>query len=94
MSEDHTTGTARAQVPARFLDLSIGGALLVLAAALEEGAIHDFALDLEGSILWVQGQVRRCRPADRGAGYLVGVEFVGIDPQDERRLKAYLARGR
>lgn len=85
------TGTARAQVPARFLDLSLGGALLALTTALEEGAIHDFALEVEGRTLWVQGEVRRCRPAERGGGYHVGIEFVGIDPQDERRLRQYLA---
>jgi c-di-GMP-binding flagellar brake protein YcgR len=84
------SGTARAQVPARFLDLSVGGALLVLATSLEEGAIHDFALDLSGQTIWVQGEVRRCTRAERGAGYHVGVEFVGIDPQDEKLLREYL----
>jgi c-di-GMP-binding flagellar brake protein YcgR len=84
-------GTARAQVPVRFLDLSLGGALLVLATSLEEGAIHDFALELSGHTVWVQGEVRRCLPADRGAGYHVGVEFVGIDPQDRKLLQEFLA---
>lgn len=92
MIEDPVTGTARAQVAARFLDLSLGGALLVLGTSLKPGAIHDFALDLGGEPLWVQAEVRHCHPADRGAGYVVGVQFVGIDPQDERRLSSYLAR--
>ena len=87
-----THGTARAQVPVRFLDLSLGGALLVLAARLEEGAIHDFALEISGRTIWVQGEVRRCLPAERGAGYHVGVEFLGIDPQDQRLLKEFLGR--
>jgi len=82
-------GTARAEVPGRLLDLSLGGALLQLQAALVEGEIHDFALDLEGETVWVQGEVRRCRPASRG-GYEVGVEFIGIDPRDQRRLRAYI----
>lgn len=82
-------GTARAEVPGRLLDLSLGGASLHLQAALTEGDIHDFALDLDGETVWVQGEVRRCRAAARG-GYEVGVEFVGIDPRDRRRLELYL----
>jgi c-di-GMP-binding flagellar brake protein YcgR len=82
-------GTARAQVSGRLLDLSLGGALFHLQAALTEGEIHDFALDLDGETLWVQAEVRRCRTAPRG-GYEVGVEFVGIAPQDQRRLESYI----
>lgn len=94
MNRGSLTGTARVQIPARLLDLSVGGALLALSTSLEEGAIHDFALDLgRGETVWVQGEVRRCRPADRGPGYHVGVEFVGIDPHDTRRLREYLSGG-
>ena len=78
----------------RFLDLSLGGALLVLAAPLEVGAIHDFALDILGDRIWVQCEVRHCRPAGRGAGYHVGVEFVGVDPQDEKLIRDYLENRR
>jgi hypothetical protein len=85
-------GTLRGQVPLRCLDLSAGGALLVMSAPLEVGAIHDFALEVEGDTLWVQGEVRHCHPS--GPSFQVGVQFLGIDPQDERRLRAYLqARG-
>lgn len=88
MSED-VTGTARAQVPARLLDLSMGGALLDLATALEVGAIHDFSLQLAGEVVWVQGEVRRCRQV-RGEGFEVGIQFIGIHPHDETRLRNYL----
>lgn len=93
MSEGPPGGTARGQVPARVLDLSRGGALFVMAAALEVGAIHDFALDLNGENLWVQGEVRHCNPAERG-GYHVGVQFVGIAPHDRQKLEAYLEHRR
>lgn len=83
-------GQVRAQVPVRLLDLSMGGALLVLPASLEKGGIYDFAIDLEGDRMWVQGEVRHVHPADRGAGFHVGVQFVGIDPQDEKRLREYV----
>lgn len=88
---DTARGTARGEVPVRFLDLSLGGALLVLAAPLEVGAIHDFALDLETRRIWVQAEVRHVLPATRGAGFHVGVQFVGVDPQDEKLLREYLA---
>lgn len=83
-------GQVRAQVPVRFLDLSMGGALLVLPASLDKGGIYDFALDIEGDRIWVQAEVRHVRPADRGAGYHVGVQFIGIDPQDEKLLREYV----
>jgi c-di-GMP-binding flagellar brake protein YcgR len=89
MSGEPVTGTARAQVPARLLDLSLGGALLDLATALDVGAIHDFALQLDGEVLWVQGEVKRCRQV-RDAGFEVGVEFIGIHPHDQSRLQSYL----
>lgn len=92
MSEQRVSGTARAQVPARFLDLSLGGALLSIQTTLRVGAIHDFGLDLSGETLWVQGEVRHCRLGRPGAGYEVGVQFVGIDPKDERRLRNYLTQ--
>jgi hypothetical protein len=87
-------GTARAQVPARLMNLSVGGALLHLSLPLEPGAIHDFALQIEGHTVWVQGEVRRCAPSPGGTGHQVGVEFIGIDPGDRRVLQGYLSRSR
>jgi c-di-GMP-binding flagellar brake protein YcgR len=91
MLSENVTGTARAQVEARLLDLSLGGALLHLAAALEVGAIIDLCVPLGGGA-WVQAEVKRC--TRREGGYEVGLEFVGVHPQDERRLREYLERPR
>lgn len=88
-SEIH--GTARGQIPARLLDLSVGGALLHLSMPLEIGAIHDFALQIEGQTVWVQGEVKRCAPAG-AAGHQLGIEFIGIDPGDQRLLESYVGR--
>jgi len=93
MSQDPVTGTARAQVPARLIDLSLGGALLDLGTALEVGAIHDFSLQLDGQTVWVQAEVKRCY-AVRSGGYQVGVQFLGIDPHDQQQLQTYLDRRR
>jgi c-di-GMP-binding flagellar brake protein YcgR len=87
-------GTARAEVTVRFLDLSTGGALLILPAPLVVGAIHDFALELEGNRISVQAEIRHVRAADRGPGFQVGVQFVGVDPQDEKVLEEYVAARR
>jgi hypothetical protein len=87
-------GTARGEIPARLLDLSVGGALLNLALPLEVGAIHDFALSIEGQTVWVQGEVRRSVPAPGGSGHQVAIEFIGIDPGDRRLLESYVARPR
>ena len=91
MSGDPVSGTARAQVPARLIDLSLGGALLDLKTALDVGAIHDFALQIDSDVVWVQGEVKRCRQV-RNEGFEVGIEFLGIDPHDQSRLQAYLKR--
>jgi c-di-GMP-binding flagellar brake protein YcgR len=90
MSDAPAGGTARGEVPMRLLDLSLGGALLIVQTPFAVGTIQDFAFDLKGDTLWVQAEVRRCQPAERGGGYQVGVQFVGIDPHDEKRLRAYL----
>jgi len=93
MTNVELRGTARAQVPARLIDLSVGGALLGLDLALEVGAIHDFALTIEGATVWVQAEVRRCAPAPApGGGHQVAVEFIGIDPGDQKLLERYLEK--
>jgi hypothetical protein len=84
-------GTARGEVETRVLDLSLSGALLHLGAACAEGGIHDFVLHLDGTPVWVQGEVLRCRPAERG-GFQVAVQFVGIAPEHQRTLEQYLSR--
>jgi c-di-GMP-binding flagellar brake protein YcgR len=86
------TGTARAQVEARVLDLSLGGALLHVGTAFEVGTISDFAVPLDAGSVWVQAEVKRCTPAN--GGYEIGLQFVGMHPQDQRRLAEYLARPR
>ena len=91
MTNVELRGTARAQVPARLMDLSVGGALLALDLPLAVGANHDFALSIDGATVWVQGEVRRCGAAP-GGGHQVAVEFVGIDPGDQRLLQNYLSR--
>jgi c-di-GMP-binding flagellar brake protein YcgR len=94
MSDEPLRGSLRAEVRAHVLDLSHGGALLLLATPLDLGTIYDFALDIDGGTVSVQAEVRhlRAETLDENASYQVGVHFIGIDPHDEQRLGEYLAR--
>jgi len=91
MVERKLTGTARAQVEARVLDLSLGGALLHVATAFEVGTISDFAVPLDGGSMWVQAEVKRCTPAGggyeivhRSPGLEIGV-YVLVAPEPDRQ---------
>jgi c-di-GMP-binding flagellar brake protein YcgR len=93
MSDEPLRGSLRAEVRA-CLDLSAGGALLLLETPLDVSAIYDFALDLGDETLTVQAEVRhltRVETKDGGDGYQIGVHFIGIDPRDEARLREYVA---
>ena len=92
MSIPGIDGTVRGQVGARLLDLSESGALLQVPAAMDIGIVYDVALDLGGETLWVQADVRRSRTVD--GSHEVGVEFVGVDPHDLDKLKAFVERNR
>jgi hypothetical protein len=90
VGERPLTGTARVQLEARVLDVSLGGARLEVAARFAVGTIGDFAIPLDGQVMWVQAEVKRCEPA--AGGYEVALEFVGVHPDDQRRLREYLDR--
>ena len=68
----------------------LGGATALLGpfAAVSLPLVGPSPLDL--SRVWVQAEVRHCRASRDGSGHQVGVQFVAVDPQDERLLSAYL----
>ncbi len=86
------TGVARAQVPVRVHDLSLGGAHMVVSATLSEGSVHEFMLELGGEPFLATARVVRCQPLASGSGFDVAIEFTSLDPRDETRLKTYLQR--
>lgn len=91
MRLEGVTGRARADVPVKLLNLSLGGALLEAGLPLEPGAVHAFALDIAGEPLSLRGEVRRCRALGADA-FEVAVEFHELAPETQARLEAYLAR--
>jgi len=91
MKLEGVTGHARADVAVKLLNLSLGGALLEARLPLEPGAVHAFALGLDGEPLTLRGEVRRCRALGEGA-FEVAVQFIELTPEAQARLEAYLRR--
>jgi hypothetical protein len=86
------SGVARAQVPVRVRDLSMGGAHMVVTAAIQEGSVHEFMLELAGEPFLAMARVVRCQQLASGNGFDLAVEFTSLDSRDEQRLKTYLQR--
>jgi c-di-GMP-binding flagellar brake protein YcgR len=84
------TGKVSVSSVIRCLDISEDGALLLVELPLEPDATHDFFIDLEGEAMHLRAVVRHCRSV--AEGYQAGVQFVEIDPADERRLRDAVAR--
>ena len=77
-------------VPAKLVDLSLGGAQVDLATALEPGESVRVSFDFfDGEPGWVvEGQVRWRDPT--AAGFTYGVAFVDVAPDHERQLRRLL----
>jgi DNA-binding response OmpR family regulator len=77
-------------VPAKLVDLSLGGAQVDLAAALEPGDSMRVSFDFfDGEPGWiVEGEVRWRDPT--AAGFTYGVAFVDVAPESERQLRRLL----
>ena len=92
MKMQRVSGVARAQVPVRVRDPSLGGAHMVVNAAIQEGSVHEFMLELGGDPFLAMARVVRCQPLATGNGFDIAVEFTSLDARDETRLKAYLQK--
>jgi hypothetical protein len=85
-------GVAKARLPVRVKDLSMGGAHLVIRSEVPQDSVQEFTLDLGGEPFLATGRVLRSHPSPDGEGFDIGVQFIGLSPLDEERLRAYLAR--
>ena len=89
------SGTAvlvgRKRRTASLLDLSTRGCLVRSEQLLATGQIVDIALQLEGRPF--KAKVRVAEVAVDGVAasrYLAGLEFLNVEPEDERRLEQYV----
>jgi hypothetical protein len=72
--------------PMSILDISVGGAQVETAFALQLDSLHDFRLTLGDRSIVVKGRVAHCHVGDleeERIGYRTGIEF--IDPPEHVR---------
>jgi c-di-GMP-binding flagellar brake protein YcgR len=84
--EEHTQ-----PVPARVLDLSEGGAALFLKHPIAHG--EKFRLTIktyDGSAIAAMAEVRWSQHKESKGGYLIGVQFTHLDPNNREHLLRYL----
>jgi PilZ domain-containing protein len=88
--------TGRVARPVTVVDLSATGCLARCGALLDHGAILDLDLQLEGAGEPLLAKVRVAESyvdgaaPDPAAGYLAGLEFLGLPPRGAERLRRYL----
>ena len=86
--------TGRVARPVTVTDLSATGCLVQCGALLDHGAILDLELDVAGEPLLAKVRVAESyvdgAAPDPAAGYLAGLEFLGLPPRGAERLRRYL----
>ena len=77
------------------IDLSLTGCLVRCATLLKSGAILDFEMDLDDGPLSTKvrvadASVDGAASADAGRACLAGLEFMGLPPREDARLRRFL----
>jgi hypothetical protein len=89
-------GIIRSTVQVRVEDISLTGVRFQLSGPVRPGSNYAFHARLDGFDLAAPIRITRCKAApaakDAGGGlvYLAGAEFLWENPDDERRLGAWL----
>ena len=80
--------------PVTVVDLSVTGCLVQCGALLDHGTILDLDLDVAGEPLLAKVRVAEAyvdgAAPGPSAGYLAGLEFLGLPPRGAQRLRRYL----
>ena len=77
------------------IDLSLTGCLARCGTLLKSGAILDFEMDLDDGPLSAKVRVAEASvdgavAGDEGHGCLAGLEFLGLLPREDARLRRFL----
>ncbi len=97
--EGKVLGRVKATVPARVLDISVGGVQLEVPCALRPGAVCDLALPHGGGALRLRATVLRCRAVglrssalgDRVLHFRAGLEFARMGRRERAALEELIA---
>ena len=72
----------------RLHNISRSGALIETVAPLQRDTLLNVSVESEQHLTTLRARVCHVRRTHIGDGYLVGLEFVGPDPDDMDRLLA------
>jgi len=79
-------GTLANERPVRLLNVSLAGALIETAAPLQPETIFNVTLESHHHLATIRARVCHVRSTHLDDGYLVGLEFLGAEPEDLARL--------
>lgn len=86
------TAVVQANVDVRVLDISSSGALLQSTRPLEPGARARLRLTLGGVPFSTDVVIQRVAPVmDGSLGFYVGTEFVGVTPDAQQLIDAFIS---
>ena len=91
--EEHVEGEVMVFQPMTILDISVGGAQIETAFALQLDSLHDFRLTLGNRSIVVKGRIAHChigQLTDVTALYRTGVEFVDLTEHARNAIAAFV----
>jgi hypothetical protein len=95
--EGQVQGEVMVFQPMTILDISLGGAQIETAFALQLDSLHDFRLSLGGRSIVVKGRIAHCHIGeltDVAALYRTGVEFIALSEHAREAISAFVDAAR
>ncbi|HET8798410.1 MAG TPA: PilZ domain-containing protein, partial [Thermoanaerobaculia bacterium] len=92
--EEQVQGEVMVFQPMTILDISLGGAQIETAFALQLDSLHDFRLSLGDRSVVVKGRIAHCHIGeltDVAALYRTGVEFVDLSDHARTAIGIFVA---
>jgi hypothetical protein len=95
--EGQVEGEVMVFQPMTILDISVGGAQIETAFALQLDSLHDFRLTLGNRSVIVKGRIAHChigQLTDVTALYRTGVEFIDLTEHASHAISEFVAATR